>query len=305
MNVGITHELSPGFSLAAEYYRIDFKNITMRTNSLLDADSYNQFERRQPARRRVDPGLGDQAGVPRPGRQRRQHQRRHEAQLQRPRHQLQRAHAARRPRLRRLQPRALASTTSACRPPATRTVRSTATSRRAASRGRSSSRPRWSTRCRSGASRSARSLQSLNGYLVGTAAQAYGGFTAGTGFDRPNGQGTFWQLTLDHPLRRQLHGPVHAGRAGAADWPPVGVANINVPLVAPETEFTPRINQVDFSVSKTVQFGALPHDAEDRPLQRAQLGRLLVGGDGAVRRARPTCSRRSSCRAASSASAST
>ena len=34
-----------------------------------------------------------------------------------------------------------------------------------------------------------------------------------------------------------------------------GVATINVPLVAPETEFTPRINQVDFSVSKSFEFG--------------------------------------------------
>ena len=34
-----------------------------------------------------------------------------------------------------------------------------------------------------------------------------------------------------------------------------GVANIQVPLVAPETEYTPRINQVDFSVSKRFEFG--------------------------------------------------
>ena len=35
-----------------------------------------------------------------------------------------------------------------------------------------------------------------------------------------------------------------------------GLATINVPLVAPETEFTPRINQFDFSVSKSIEFGA-------------------------------------------------
>ena len=34
-----------------------------------------------------------------------------------------------------------------------------------------------------------------------------------------------------------------------------GLANISVPLVAPETEFTPRINQFDFSVSKSFEFG--------------------------------------------------
>ena len=35
-----------------------------------------------------------------------------------------------------------------------------------------------------------------------------------------------------------------------------GVANIQIPLVAPETEYTPRINQFDFSVSKRFEFGA-------------------------------------------------
>ena len=34
-----------------------------------------------------------------------------------------------------------------------------------------------------------------------------------------------------------------------------GLATINVPLVAPETEFTPRITQVDFSLSKSFEFG--------------------------------------------------
>ena len=58
--------------------------------------------------------------------------------------------------------------------------------------------------------------QGLNGYLSGTAAQAYGGFTAGTGFDNPRGLGTFWLVTPTHALRGELHGSLHAGRAGAA-----------------------------------------------------------------------------------------
>jgi hypothetical protein len=36
-----------------------------------------------------------------------------------------------------------------------------------------------------------------------------------------------------------------------------GLATISVPLVAPETEFTPRINQFDFSASKSLEFGAI------------------------------------------------
>ncbi|WP_163111014.1 hypothetical protein, partial [Acinetobacter baumannii] len=43
-NLGVTRELFTGFSLAAEYYRIGFKNLTVRQNSLLKADSYNRFD---------------------------------------------------------------------------------------------------------------------------------------------------------------------------------------------------------------------------------------------------------------------
>ena len=53
-----------------------------------------------------------------------------------------------------------------------------------------------------------------------------------------------------------------------------GLATISVPLVAPETEFTPRINQLDFSVSKRFEFGEFRVHAEDGHLQRAELGRL-------------------------------
>jgi hypothetical protein len=63
-----------------------------------------------------------------------------------------------------------------------------------------------------------------------------------------------------------------------------GQASISIPLVAPETEYTPRINQLDFSFSKRVQYRRLNADAEDRLLQRAQLRRLLIGLDHAVRR---------------------
>jgi hypothetical protein len=103
--------------------------------------------------------------------------------------------------------------------------------------------------------------QGLNGYLTGTAAQAYGGFTAGTGFDRPNGQGTFWQITSATRYAANCMAPCTPGALVLPQLAASGVANIQVPLVAPETEYTPRINQVDLSVSKRVAFGrvrALP-----------------------------------------------
>ena len=37
--------------------------------------------------------------------------------------------------------------------------------------------------------------QDLNGYVIGTAAQAYGPFTAGTSFDEPRGRASYKQLT--------------------------------------------------------------------------------------------------------------
>jgi hypothetical protein len=97
--------------------------------------------------------------------------------------------------------------------------------------------------------------QGLNGYLRGTAAQAYGGFTAGTGFDNPRGLGTFWLVTPTLRYAANCTGPCTPGALVAPTMAASGVASVSVPLVAPETEFTPRINQVDFSVSKAVEFG--------------------------------------------------
>jgi hypothetical protein len=87
-------------------------------------------------------------------------------------------------------------------------------------------------------------FQSLNGYLTGTAVQAYGPFTAGTGFDNPRGLGTFWLVT---PATAGAPADLRAALTAA------GQASISVPLVAPETEFTPRINQLDISFSKRIQ----------------------------------------------------
>ena len=87
-------------------------------------------------------------------------------------------------------------------------------------------------------------FQSLNGYLAGTAAQAYGGFTAGTGFDNPRGLGTYFLVT---PATANAPADLRAALTAA------GQASISVPLVAPEIEFTPRINQLDLSFSKRIQ----------------------------------------------------
>jgi hypothetical protein len=97
-------------------------------------------------------------------------------------------------------------------------------------------------------------FQSLNGYLAGTAAQAYGGFTAGTGFDRPNGLGTYYQIASTTRYQAGCPGPCRPGELVVPNFRG-GAASLS--LVAPETEYTPRINQLDLSASKRFAFGNL------------------------------------------------
>ncbi len=245
-NAGITHELVTGLSLAAEYYRIDFKDITLRLNSLLNADSYNRYDVTSPL---------DGSTIP--------------AWVIKPQFRGQVAN--------------IDSTSSDMK----RNYNGMDFNFNARVRGGIRAFGGFNIErsindvCVSAASDPNRSLycnqadsgipwqkqfkatvvyptvwgitvsgawQSLNGYLEGTAAQAYGGFTAGTGFDRPNGQSTFWQVTPTTP-------GIPAALAQALR--DVGQANIQIPLVAPETEYTPRINQVDFSASKKLRFGGV------------------------------------------------
>ena len=100
-------------------------------------------------------------------------------------------------------------------------------------------------------------LQSLNGYLSGSAAQAYGGFTAGTGFDSPRGLGTFWQVTPTLRYAANCTGPCKPGELVLPLLAASGAASISVPLVAPETEYTPRINQLDLSFTKSIRYSTL------------------------------------------------
>jgi hypothetical protein len=245
-NAGITHELFSGFSLAAEYYRIDFKNLTVRQNSLLDADSYNRFEVANPLGGTVPVWVirpefrGRVANVDSTSDEMKRHYNGVDINFN-----------ARLPR----GVRAFGgfnierSINNVC-------VSALSDPNRSLYCNQADSGIPWQRQFKAtvvyplpvwGISASA-AWQSLNGYLIGSAAQAYGGFTAGTGFDNPRGQGTFLQVTPTTP------GIPATLRQALLD---AGQASVNVPLVAPETEYTPRINQVDFSFSKKVQFGRL------------------------------------------------
>jgi hypothetical protein len=93
--------------------------------------------------------------------------------------------------------------------------------------------------------------QGLAGGALGTAPIQYGVFTAGTGFDQPNGRGTFWQVTPTLNYAANCKGNC---TPGARVIPGLTTSTASVALVAPGTEFTPRVNQVDFGLSKMVTY---------------------------------------------------
>lgn len=94
--------------------------------------------------------------------------------------------------------------------------------------------------------------QGLPGYVLGTEALQYGVFTYGTGIDQPNGQGTFWNVTRTTRYAADCKGNC---RPGELVIPNLSLVNLNVPLYAPQTEYTPRINQFDFALSRVVRIG--------------------------------------------------
>ncbi|MGE3957146.1 MAG: carboxypeptidase regulatory-like domain-containing protein [Vicinamibacterales bacterium] len=103
-------------------------------------------------------------------------------------------------------------------------------------------------------------FQSLPGYVYGTTAQyALTGVSGPSGIttnNPPAGQGSVWlvtrttRYTADMPCAAQ-------GKctAGALVNPAQTQASLNVPLVAPMTEFGDRINQLDFNVTKNIKIG--------------------------------------------------
>ena len=91
-------------------------------------------------------------------------------------------------------------------------------------------------------------FQGLAGQALGTAPIQYGVFTAGTGFATPNGLGTFWLVTPALSYAANCKGNC---TPGARVVPGLTVSSASVGLVAPGTEFTPRVNQLDLGLSKT------------------------------------------------------
>jgi hypothetical protein len=106
------------------------------------------------------------------------------------------------------------------------------------------------------------SFQSLPGYGFGTGALSgrEGGPTGPTGqpsatqLNTPNGVGTVWLIT---PTTAYTSSSPCVAKGTCAVGqlvdPGMTVASLSVPLVAPNTEFGDRINQLDLNVSKTIK----------------------------------------------------
>jgi hypothetical protein len=108
------------------------------------------------------------------------------------------------------------------------------------------------------------SFQSLPGYGFGTGALSgrEGGPTGPTGqpsatqLNTPNGVGTVWLIT---PTTRYTSCPGNSASQGCVPGalvdPGMTLSSLSVPLIAPNTEFGDRLNQLDFNISKTIKFG--------------------------------------------------
>jgi len=255
-NAGVTHEVMTGVTVSFDYTRSDFRNITVRQNTLRTAASYDQFSIASP----LD-GNAVSVWLPKPG------VASQVANVDSTSEDMKRAYngfdlsfnARIRGGVRAFGGFGMERTLNdVC-------VSAASDPNRSLYCNQADSGIPWQKQVKAtivyplpwyGISVSA-ALQNLNGYLSGTAAQAYGGFTAGTGFDNPRGLGTFYLVAPTTRYAADCKGACTPGALVLPAMAASGVASINVPLVAPETEFTPRINQLDFSVSKAFEFGAI------------------------------------------------
>jgi hypothetical protein len=99
------------------------------------------------------------------------------------------------------------------------------------------------------------SFQALPGYLLGTQALTAGGAGA-PNFTNISGLGSSWTVTPSTRYAVCPGGSASGGcQVGALVAPGLVSSSVSVPLVAPGTEMTPRVNQVDFSIAKRITVG--------------------------------------------------
>ncbi|MFN7981467.1 MAG: TonB-dependent receptor [Vicinamibacterales bacterium] len=107
------------------------------------------------------------------------------------------------------------------------------------------------------------SLQALAGALLGADALPYGVFTAGTGWDPsgnaagPNGRSTYLNVTPTTNWTAATCLDSSKCTVGARIIPNMTQAGLTIPLVAAQTEYAPRLTQVDLSFGKNFTLGSV------------------------------------------------
>src|SRR3989441_208079 len=98
------------------------------------------------------------------------------------------------------------------------------------------------------------SFQSIPGYLLGCSISTCGipSPTALPNLTTPPGMGTVWLISRTTTYPADCKGPC---TPGALVIPNMTAGKLNVPLVAPGTEYADRVNQLDLSVAKWFQVG--------------------------------------------------
>jgi len=107
------------------------------------------------------------------------------------------------------------------------------------------------------------SMQALAGALLGADALPYGVFTAGTGFDPsgnaagPNGRSTYLLVTPSTNWAAATCKDSSKCTIGQRIIPGMTQAGLTIPLVAAQTEYAPRLLQVDFSLARSFTVGGV------------------------------------------------
>lgn len=107
------------------------------------------------------------------------------------------------------------------------------------------------------------SMQALAGAQLGSDALPYGVFTAGTGWDPsgnaagPNGRGTYLLVTPNTNWTAATCKDTSKCTIGQRIIPGMTQAGLTVPLVAAQTQYAPRLLQVDFSLAKSFTIGGV------------------------------------------------
>ena len=104
-------------------------------------------------------------------------------------------------------------------------------------------------------------------------------FTAGTGFDRSGrtAAGTYLLVTPTTNWTAATCTDASKCTIGQRVIPDMTQSSLTIPLVPAQTEYAPRLTQVDFSFAKNFTVRGRPHQPEAGHLQRVQLGRLHGG----------------------------